>query len=255
MVGKYSGIGDCYKSLTEAIRHAGIKTRTKINVAYIDGEEIEKNGVNILSKVQGIIVPGGFGKRGIEGMVKTVQYARENKIPYLGICLGMQVAVIEFARHIVNMSGANSTEFEANTPFPVIGLVKEWEDTLSGEKQTRDIHGDLGGTMRLGNQVCHLKEGSQAKNIYGKADIYERHRHRYEVNQHLLPKLTAAGLQIGATTETAEMQNLVEIIELKNHPWFIAVQFHPEFTSTPRDGHPLFESFIKAANREKPEMP
>lgn len=249
MVGKYSGIADCYKSLTEAIRHAGIKTKTKINIIYIDAEEIEKNGIEALSNqnIRGIIVPGGFGKRGIEGMITAAQHAREKLIPYLGICLGMQIAVIEYARHIANLDNANSTEFDPSTAYPVIGLVTEWQDVVTGEKQKRDAQSDLGGTMRLGNQVSHLASNSQVQKIYGKSDIQERHRHRYEVNQTLLPQLIEAGLQISGTTKTAENQELVEMMELNNHPWFIGCQFHPEFTSTPRDGHPLFESFIEAS--------
>ncbi len=231
MVGKYVGMADCYKSLAEAIRHAGIKTQTKINILYIDAEQLEKTGELLLKDVQGIIVPGGFGQRGIEGKIKAVQYARENKIPYLGICLGMQVAVVEFARHVAKMAEANSTEFNPKTPHPVIALTGE----CIGKT-------DLGGTLRLGNQTCILDESSLSKKIYGKNEIQERHRHRYEVNQELLPKLKAAGLNIaGISKET----NLVEMIELKDHPWFVACQFHPEFTSTPRDGHPLFKSFIE----------
>jgi len=257
MAGKYSGIADCYKSLTEAVRHAGIKTKTKINIIYIDAEEIEKNGISILSNqnIQGIIVPGGFGKRGIEGMITAAQYAREKLIPYLGICLGMQIAVIEYARHIANLANANSTEFDQNTPYPVIALVTEWQDVITGEKQKRDAQSDLGGTMRLGNQISHLVSNSQVQKIYGKTEIQERHRHRYEVNQILLSKLVEVGLVISGTTKTAENQELVEMMELNNHPWFIGCQFHPEFTSTPRDGHPLFESFIKASIICQTKMP
>ncbi|MDX2164857.1 MAG: CTP synthase [Gammaproteobacteria bacterium] len=231
MVGKYVGMADCYKSLAEAIRHAGIKTRTKINILYIDAEQLEKTGESLLQNIQGIIVPGGFGQRGIEGKIKAVQYARENKIPYLGICLGMQVAVVEFARNVAKMSDANSTEFNPKTAHPVIALTSECIDKK-----------DLGGTMRLGNQICLLEKESRSAKIYGKNEIQERHRHRYEVNQDLLPKLKEAGLSIaGVSKETS----LVEMIELKDHPWFVACQFHPEFTSTPRDGHPLFKSFIE----------
>jgi len=234
MVGKYAGMADCYKSLSEAVKHAGIKTRTKIKIEYIDAEEIEKNGVASLKHVAGIIVPGGFGKRGIEGKIKAVHFARTHKVPYLGICLGMQVAVIEFAREKAGMKNANSTEFEPETPYPVICLVdKEGKIT------------DLGGTMRLGNQVCYLKEDSLSRKIYGKEEIEERHRHRYEVNQELLKKITAAGLSVAGMSE----HKLVEMIELKDHPWFVACQFHPEFTSTPRGGHPLFESFISACRK------
>ncbi|HEV2613392.1 MAG TPA: CTP synthase [Gammaproteobacteria bacterium] len=231
MVGKYVGMADCYKSLAEAIRHAGIKTQTKVNIQYIDAELLEKTGDSLLKNMQGIIVPGGFGQRGIEGKIKAVQYARENQIPYLGICLGMQVAVVEFARNVAKMANANSTEFNPQTPYPVIALTTE----CMGKT-------DLGGTMRLGNQTCVLDDNSLSKKIYGKKEIQERHRHRYEVNQDLLPKLKEAGLNIaGISKETS----LVEMIELKDHPWFVACQFHPEFTSTPRDGHPLFKSFIE----------
>lgn len=232
MVGKYIDLADCYKSLSEAIRHAGIKTRTKIHIEYIDAEELEKNGTTVLQKVNGIIVPGGFGGRGIEGKILAAKFARENKIPYLGICLGMQIAVIEFARHVANLQGANSTEFNPASSYPVISIVDE--------KQT-----DLGGTMRLGNQHCQLTKGSRAHQLYGKEMIEERHRHRYEVTQKYLPELEKAGLQIVGKSKE---QGLVEMIELKDHPWFVACQFHPEFTSTPRDGHPLFAGFIKACH-------
>ena len=246
MVGKYIGMTDCYKSLSEAIRHAGIKTYTHIKIDYIDAEELEKNGgkhtQKLLSHAQGIIVPGGFGQRGIEGKIKAAQFARENAIPYLGICLGMQVAVIDFARHIAGLNDANSTEFNPNTPYPVISLASEWLDNSSGKMETRTDKTDLGGTMRLGNQTCLLQAKTLSAKIYGKSKIQERHRHRYEVNQLLLPLLKAAGLNI---TGVSEGTNLVEMIELKNHPWFVACQFHPEFTSTPRDSHPLFKSFIE----------
>jgi CTP synthase len=243
MVGKYIDLTDCYKSLNEALRHAGIHQHCKVDILYIDAEELEKVGISLLKNANGIIVPGGFGKRGIEGKILAAQYAREQHIPYLGICLGMQIAVIEFARHVANMPNANSTEFDPETPYPVISLVTEWQD-ITGEKQQRHTKSDLGGTMRLGNQECILKPHSHAAKIYGKTEIQERHRHRYEVNQVLLPKLIEAGLQVvGATAQ----ENLTEIIEFKGHPWFIASQFHPEFTSTPRDGHPLFSSFIASA--------
>jgi len=233
MVGKYGGMSDCYKSLNEAIKHAGIKTLTKIDVQHIAAEDIEKNGVDILKQFSGIIVPGGFGERGIEGKIKTAQFARENNIPYLGICLGLQVAVIEYARNVAKFTNANSTEFDLKTPYPVICLVdKEGKIT------------DLGGTMRLGSQLCQLKENSLVRSIYKEKNINERHRHRYEVNQALLPKLEEYGLLV---TGISPNNNLVEMIELKNHPWFVACQFHPEFTSTPRKGHPLFESFILAS--------
>jgi CTP synthase len=243
MVGKYIDLSDCYKSLNEALRHAGIHQQCKVTILYVDAEELEKKGVAMLTSAQAIIVPGGFGKRGIEGKILAAQYARENKVPYLGICLGMQIAVIEFARHVANMPNANSTEFDHHTPYPVISLVAEWLD-VSGQKQHRQGNVALGGTMRLGNQECLLVPHSHVAKIYGKNKIQERHRHRYEVNQILLPKLIEAGLQVSGVS-TGE--NLAEIIEIKNHPWFIASQFHPEFTSTPRDGHPLFSSFIAAA--------
>jgi CTP synthase len=233
MVGKYKGMSDCYKSLNEAIKHAGIRTRKQINVQHIDAEDVEKNGTEILKQFSGIIVPGGFGERGIEGKIKTAQFARENRVPYLGICLGLQVAVIEYARNVVHLNKANSMEFDIKTPYPVICLVdKEGKIT------------DIGGTMRLGNQVCHLTENSLVKTIYGKKDITERHRHRYEVNQALLPKLVECGMQV---TGISPENHLVEMIELKDHPWFVACQFHPEFTSTPRHGHPLFEQFVLAS--------
>jgi CTP synthase len=246
MVGKYIDLTDCYKSLNEALRHAGIHQHCKVNILYIDAEELEKVGTSLLKNADGIIVPGGFGKRGIEGKILAAQYAREKNIPYLGICLGMQIAVIEFARHVANMPNANSTEFDPETPYPVISLVTEWED-ISGQKQQRHAKSDLGGTMRLGNQACVLNPHSHAAKVYGKTEIQERHRHRYEVNQVLLPKLIAAGLQVVGTTS---QEKLTEIIEFKDHPWFIASQFHPEFTSTPRDGHPLFSSFIAAAAKK-----
>ena len=233
VVGKYKGMADCYKSLSESIKHAGIKTKTKIIIQHIDAEDIENTGIDLLKSVQGIIVPGGFGHRGIEGKIKAVQYARENKIPYLGICLGMQVAVIEYARHIAKLKDANSTEFNSKTKFPVICLVNKTGKITN-----------IGGTMRLGNQICCLSENSLARKIYKNSQIQERHRHRYEVNQVLLPDLINAGLCI---TGTSSINKLVEIIEINNHPWFLGCQFHPEFTSTPRKGHVLFESFITAA--------
>jgi CTP synthase len=249
MVGKYMDLTESYKSLSESLLHAGIQTRTRVNISYIDSEEIEKNGVGILKDLDAIIVPGGFGKRGVEGKILAAQYARENKIPYLGICLGMQIAIIEFARHKANMTNANSTEFSKATPFPVIGLVTEWID-LTGQVEKRNELSDKGGTMRLGGQVCLLKEGSLVQRLYGKNQIVERHRHRYEVNNTLLPEIAAAGLQVSGRSAQG---NLVEIIELSDHPWFIGCQFHPEFTSTPRYGHPLFTGLIHAAKtyREK----
>jgi CTP synthase len=245
MVGKYMDLTESYKSLSEALIHAGIHTRTKVNIHYFDSEEIEKNGPDELSEMSAILVPGGFGNRGIEGKILTVKYARENKIPYLGICLGMQVAVIEYARNKAGMADANSTEFNSDTQYPVVGLITEWKDE-SGNVETRDENSNLGGTMRLGGQECKLVEKSNAREIYGQASIVERHRHRYEVNDLLINKIEKAGLKVSGRSADG---NLVEMIELDDHPWFVACQFHPEFTSTPRDGHPLFESFIKAAKK------
>jgi len=245
MVGKYMDLTESYKSLSEALIHAGIHTRTKVNIHYFDSEEIEKNGPGELSEMSAILVPGGFGNRGIEGKILTVKYARENKIPYLGICLGMQVAVIEYARNKAGMADANSTEFNSDTEYPVVGLITEWKDE-SGNLETRDENSNLGGTMRLGGQECKLVEKSNAREIYGQTSIVERHRHRYEVNDLLINKIEKAGLKVSGRSADG---NLVEMVELDDHPWFVACQFHPEFTSTPRDGHPLFESFIKAAKK------
>ncbi|ALE52962.1 CTP synthetase [Candidatus Thioglobus autotrophicus] len=244
MVGKYIDLTEAYKSLSEALLHAGINTGTKVNIHYFDSEEIEKTGIDCLSEMSAILVPGGFGNRGVEGKIATVQYARENNIPYLGICLGMQVAVIEYARNVARMSQANSTEFDENTPYPVVGLITEWQDE-HGSTQTRNEASDLGGTMRLGGQECALVEGTLAQEIYAAPVITERHRHRYEVNNSLIEQVQKAGLVISGKSIDG---TLVEMVEVKNHPWFVACQFHPEFTSTPRDGHPLFESFIRAAN-------
>ena len=245
MVGKYMDLTESYKSLSEALIHAGIHTRTKVNIYYFDSEKIEKNGPGELSEMSALLVPGGFGNRGIEGKILTVKYARENKIPYLGICLGMQVAVIEYARNKAGMADANSTEFNSDTKYPVVGLITEWKDE-SGNVETRDENSNLGGTMRLGGQECKLVEKSNAREIYGQASIVERHRHRYEVNDLLINKIEKAGLKVSGRSADG---NLVEMVELDDHPWFVACQFHPEFTSTPRDGHPLFESFIKAAKK------
>lgn len=243
LVGKYVNYADAYKSLNEALVHAGIQTETHLNIEFIDAEQIEQQGIECLREANAILVPGGFGTRGIEGKIKAVQFARENHIPYLGICLGMQLAVIEFARHQANMLSANSTEFDLSTPFPVVALVTTFL-TESGVRETRTVASDLGGTMRLGVQKCQLVSGSLSEKIYGKNIIQERHRHRYEVNNQLLPLLEKAGLKVSARTLDG---NLVEMIELLNHPWFVACQFHPEFHSTPRDGHPLFTQFIEAA--------
>jgi len=243
MVGKYMELLDAYKSLIEALKHAGIRNHTKVNMKYIDSETIIDDGTAVLETVDAILVPGGFGNRGVEGKIQTVKFARENKIPYLGICLGMQVAVIEFARHIAGLADAHSTEFKKGCESPVVGLITEWKDA-SGAVEQRDARSDLGGTMRLGAQECNLSEGSKAFESYGKPVIVERHRHRYEVNNNLLPKLEAAGLVVSGRSAD---NTLVEVVEVADHPWFVACQFHPEFTSTPRDGHGLFEGFIKAA--------
>jgi len=243
MVGKYVDLTESYKSLSESLIHAGIHTRTRVNIHYVDSEEIERSGTACLQGMDAILVPGGFGERGVEGKIEAVKYAREHKIPYLGICLGMQVAVIEFARHVAGLSKAHSTEFEPNTPDPVIALITEWV-TDDGKVETRSEESDLGGTMRLGAQQCRLQEGSRAREIYGQEIITERHRHRYEFNNNYRDKLSEAGLNLVGTSLDG---NLVEVVELEDHPWFIACQFHPEFTSTPRDGHPLFTSFIRAA--------
>ncbi|WP_097460265.1 CTP synthase [Mangrovitalea sediminis] len=244
MVGKYMDLLDAYKSLIEALTHAGIRNRTKIKTLYIDSEDIERDGTAVLEQADAILVPGGFGERGVEGKIRTVQYARENKIPYLGICLGMQVAVIEYARNVAGLTGAHSTEFRADASYPVVGLITEWIDA-DGSVERRDDASDLGGTMRLGEQKCRLVEGSTIEQCYGKPVIEERHRHRYEVNNRFVPQLEEAGLRIAGRSEDGA---LVEVIEVPGHPWFVACQFHPEFTSTPRDGHPLFEGFIRAAN-------
>ncbi|TEU25314.1 MAG: CTP synthase [Gammaproteobacteria bacterium] len=245
MVGKYMDLTEAYKSLSESLIHAGVHTQTKVNIHYFDSEEIEKNGTDCLSEMSAILVPGGFGNRGVEGKIATVQFARENNVPYLGICLGMQVAVIECARNMANMADANSTEFNEKTPYPVVGLITEWQEE-DGSVQTRDEDSDLGGTMRLGGQECALVKGTNAREIYGKDVITERHRHRYEVNNQLIGKIEKSGLTISGRSIDG---TLVEMVEIKDHPWFVACQFHPEFTSSPRDGHPLFESFINAASK------
>ncbi|WP_424405252.1 glutamine hydrolyzing CTP synthase [Pasteurella sp. PK-2025] len=243
MVGKYTELPDAYKSVNEALKHAGLKNRLNVHIKYIDSQDVETKGTEILQGVDGILVPGGFGNRGIEGKILTAQYARENNVPYLGICLGMQVAYIEYARHVAGLTNANSTEFDRTCEYPVVGLITEWQDA-EGNIETRTDKSDLGGTMRLGAQQCHLIEGSKARELYGAETIEERHRHRYEVNNTLRPQVEKAGLKI---TGLSADKKLVEIIEVPNHPWFVACQFHPEFTSTPRDGHPLFEGFVKAA--------
>ncbi len=243
MVGKYVNLTESYKSLSEALIHAGIHTRTKVRIRYIDSEQIEEQGVGVLADADAILVPGGFGERGVEGKVQAVRHARERKVPYLGICLGMQVAVIEYARDVAGLAGAHSTEFKRDTPHPVIGLITEWR-TGDGRVERRSEQSDLGGSMRLGGQECRLAEGSLAQQLYGKDVIVERHRHRYEFNNQYRERLQQAGLVISGTSID---DSLVEMVELRDHPWFVACQFHPEFTSTPRDGHPLFSGFIRAA--------
>ena len=243
MVAKYVELHDAYKSVNEALKHGGLKNRLQVHIKYIDSEDVEVKGTDVLAGLDAILVPGGFGKRGIEGKIAAAKYARENGIPYLGICLGMQVALIEYARDVAGMAGANSTEFDPDTKYPVVALITEWKDE-SGKVEKRSDKSDLGGTMRLGGQLCHLQPGSKVRELYGQDDIVERHRHRYEVNNNLIKQITDKGLKIaGLSTDN----KLVEIIENPNHPWFIGVQFHPEFTSNPRKGHPLFSGFIKAA--------
>jgi CTP synthase len=243
MVGKYVDLTDSYKSLNESLVHAGIHTRSKVNIRYVDSETIERDGVGVLEGVDAVLVPGGFGKRGVEGKIKAIQYARENKVPYLGICLGMQLAVIEFARDVVGLAGANSTEFDRDTPHPVIALITEWQDR-DGRIEHRDDKSDLGGTMRLGAQAATLDPGSLARKIYAADTISERHRHRYEVNNQYVQRLKDKGLRVSGLTQR---EQLCEMVELPSHPWFVGCQFHPEFTSTPRAGHPLFTAFVEAA--------
>ena len=247
IVGKYVGHSDAYKSLSEALTHAGITTRNTVKIKYVDSEIIEHDGVAPLKDVDAILVPGGFGERGVEGKVSTVRYARENKIPYLGICLGMQSAVIEFARNVAGLEGAHSTEFLPNSPHPVIGLITEWHDH-EGQTETRDENSDLGGTMRLGAQKCRIQPDSLVFDMYQKDVITERHRHRYEFNNNYIDTLEKAGLRF---TGKSMDGRLVEVVEVQDHPWFIACQFHPEFTSTPRKGHPLFSGFVEAARKYK----
>ncbi|KTD63336.1 CTP synthase [Legionella shakespearei] len=249
MVGKYTELSDAYKSINEALLHAGIHSETKVEIVYLDAELIEKHGADLLDNMDAILVPGGFGERGIEGKIKAIQYAREHKVPFLGICLGMQTAVIEFARNVAGWNDANSTEFNKTTSYPVIGLISEWMDA-DGSRQVRDEHTDLGGTMRLGAQLCQLEEGTLARKVYGKPQIVERHRHRYEVNNTLIEQLVAYGLIIAGRSSDG---TLVEMIELADHPWFLACQFHPEFTSNPRNTHPLFKQFVLAARTKHKE--
>jgi CTP synthase len=248
MVGKYVDLTESYKSLTEALRHAGIHTSTRVKVEYIDSEQIDAQGVGALAHLDAILVPGGFGARGTEGKIKAIRYAREQKVPYLGICLGMQLATIEFARHMAGMKDANSTEFEQQTPYPVVALITEWKDR-SGKLEKRDEKSDLGGTMRLGSQACPVKPGTLAHKIYGSV-VNERHRHRFEVNPSLVTQLEEKGYIISARTPTEDLPEMMEYAP-SVHPWFVGVQFHPEFTSTPRDGHPLFKAYVEAALAHK----
>jgi CTP synthase len=243
MVGKYTDLLDAYKSLNEALKHAGLQTLTEVRVDYVDAEDIEREGTRVLEGVDAILVPGGFGDRGVEGKITAVRYARENNIPFLGICLGMHMALVEYARNVCGLEGAHTTEVEQATPHPIVALITEWQN-VDGSVEQRDASSDLGGTMRLGAQPCHLVEGSKAREIYGTDVIHERHRHRYEVNNNYLDTLCAAGIRVGGWSAD---HSLVEMIELPAHPWFLACQFHPEFTSRPRGGHPLFTSYIKAA--------
>lgn len=247
MVGKYMDLTEAYKSLSESLIHAGIQTRTKVNVHYVDSEIIEQQGPSVIADMDAILVPGGFGERGVEGMIQTAQFARENNIPYLGICLGMQVAVIDYARNKAGLDNAYSTEFDIKTPHPVIGLITEWQKE-DGSIEQRDKDSDLGGTMRLGGYPCLLAEGSLAEKIYGASEVVERHRHRYEFNNNYKQTLEEAGLLFSGMSAD---KNLVEMIEIPGHPWFVACQSHPEFTSTPRHGHPLFEGFITASKQHK----
>ncbi len=243
MVGKYVDLTESYKSLNEALAHAGIQTHARVKIDYIDSEKLETDGTDCLAGYNAILVPGGFGERGVEGKILAVRYARENNIPYLGICLGMQVAVIEFARHMAGLEDAHSTEFKKNTPHPVIALITEWLNA-AGQMEQRDESSDVGGTMRLGGQECRLRPDTRVREIYQQDIIVERHRHRYEFNNRYLEQLEKSGLVFSGMSID---ETLVEIVELPEHPWFVACQFHPEFTSTPRRGHPLFTSYIKAA--------
>ena len=242
LVGKYVDLTESYKSLTEALTHAGVANNARVNIHYIDSEVIEREGTGCLEDKDAVLVPGGFGKRGVEGKIKAIRYARENKVPYLGICLGLQLAVIEYARNRAGLEGAHSTEFDPNTPHPVIALIHEWHGR-DGRVESRDTASDLGGTMRLGGQECALLPGSLARQIYGAEKIMERHRHRYEVNNRYIPHLMDAGMRVSGISAT---EDLCEMIEVPEHPWFVACQFHPEFTSTPRGGHPLFAAFLRA---------
>ena len=245
MVGKYVDLADAYKSLNEALDHAGLQTLAKVEIEYIDSEELESQGIGLLAHLDAILVPGGFGDRGIEGKIAAVRYARENGVPFLGICLGMHMAMIEYGRNVCGLEGAHSSEMVRDTPHPVVALITEWQDA-DGTLERRDEHSDLGGTMRLGAQTCHLVEGTLAHSVYGADEVRERHRHRYEINNNYVPQIEAAGLRVCGWSQDRE---LVEMVELPTHPWFLACQFHPEFTSRPRGGHPLFTSYIEAALR------
>jgi len=247
MVGKYVEHHDAYKSLTEALVHGGLRQRIKVNILRLESDNLDGNDLSQLEGVDAILVPGGFGERGFEGKVNAIRYARESGIPYLGICYGMQAAAVEFARNVCGLEGANTTEINPDTPHNVIGLITEWLDA-SGKVEQRSEHSDLGGTMRLGGQRCRLREGSLARRLYGQEIVTERHRHRYEFNNHYRDVFQKHGMVLSGLSMD---ETLVEIIELPDHPWFIACQFHPEFTSTPRDGHPLFTGFIEAALREQ----
>jgi CTP synthase len=246
MIGKYVDLSDSYKSLNEALIHAGLHQRTRVNIEYVDAEAIERGEPVDLTQLDAILVPGGFGKRGTEGKIAAIRHAREQRVPYLGICLGMQLATIEFARHVCGLEGANSTEFEPDTPHPVVALITEWMDR-TGRIERRTESSDLGGTMRLGSQRCPIEPGTLAHRIYGDS-VNERHRHRYEVNNVYVPQFEARGMKISARTPS---ENLPEMMELPAHPFFVGVQFHPEFTSTPRDGHPLFGAFVEAARAHR----
>jgi CTP synthase len=246
MVGKYVDLTESYKSLSEALVHAGIHTRSRVRIHYVDSEAIERDGLGTLAGADAILVPGGFGKRGVEGKIAAIRHARENGIPYLGICLGMQLAVIEYARHVAGLAGANSTEFDPDTPHPVVALITEWQNR-DGSIERRSAQSDLGGTMRLGAQPCEVVPGTLAHRLYGTTRVAERHRHRYEVNNHYLPRLQAAGLTVSAWAKSEHAGDLCEMVELAQHPWFFGCQFHPEFTSNPRRGHPVFVGFVRAA--------
>jgi CTP synthase len=243
MVGKYMELPDAYKSLNEALAHAGLQALADVDVDYVEAEDIERDGPGVLASADAILVPGGFGDRGVEGKIAAVRYARENRIPFLGICLGMHVALIEYARNVCGLEGAHSTEMQPHAAHPVIALITEWQNA-DGSTEQRDESSDLGGTMRLGAQPCHLAPGSKVREIYGVDTIHERHRHRYEVNNNYVQQLQDAGMRVAGWSAD---NNLVEMVELPEHPWFIACQFHPEFTSRPRGGHPLFTSYIEAA--------